>query len=622
MATKANAHYVDCDINPTSDSWDCGGAGQADTYEYSYFSENSSVWGIPIEDGTPLTLPAGQAVIDRGGGIVGVPCPGNPFVAGQEVYLHGLTAYGTSAKTLTSGTTASELQFAANYVAETATGDEIPVCEFADTDVGNGRMVQDSNGNLYVGHVWNSGDQSYITKIDPDGVKAYLTGFAAPSYTSRVTGLAITDDDKYLYIGAYPRTLIKYSLTTSTVVWEVLAAEALSVGYNLAIDSSENIYIQIRTDAIHKINPVTHTGAALTTMGQRPHKQVIADIGYDIAVDNALGIVIAGGRMYCSTVLGPDKIALMYNLCVRTFDNSQGDTVCAGGTYVSGSLTITREITADDILVFGGYIYVLGGDYIYKYQWTGIALSEITYVSAPTYNCAIWADAWGNIVVTRKSWLNTVTDPFYYYDKDLNYLSDIENIPNTVLRTMSEDVAGGLYAGGNVADRGEPGGLPSGVTADQSRALWSPSDYSHLNGEEVQVLGDGAYLGEDTVASGAVTLDDDTTTNHVGLAYTSKLQPMKMDGEAHVKSIKRLYAQLYNTLGGRYGEELARLWEIVFKDRDGTFGSSPSLFEGHKELDFDGSYSRQGDVWIVQDDPLPMTVLGLIARVLMEDGMR
>ena len=161
---------------------------------------------------------------------------------------------------------------------------------------------------------------------------------------------------------------------------------------------------------------------------------------------------------------------------------------------------------------------------------------------------------------------------------------------------------------------------PNTARPIQDRALWYPADWTHLEGEEVQVLGDGAYLGVDTVASGEITLDDNTTTNHVGLAYTSKLIPMKVDSIIYLKRIAKTYLQFYNTLGGKYGETLLTLYPIIFRSQTDDFGDSADLYSGYKELGFEGSYTRHGNIWVTQDIPLPMTLLGIVLNLTMDDG--
>ena len=160
-------------------------------------------------------------------------------------------------------------------------------------------------------------------------------------------------------------------------------------------------------------------------------------------------------------------------------------------------------------------------------------------------------------------------------------------------------------------------------TRDQARDLYFPGSHSHLEGETVQVLGDGAYLGTEAVSSGVVALDDDTTTNHVGLAFTSTLKPMKIDldrlGIATIKKIVTAIISFYDTLGGEYGDTSTNMYPIIFRDRDDAFGSPPSLFTGPKELAYETDYTREGDVIIIQEQPLPMTVRGIILPVGVYD---
>lgn len=153
----------------------------------------------------------------------------------------------------------------------------------------------------------------------------------------------------------------------------------------------------------------------------------------------------------------------------------------------------------------------------------------------------------------------------------------------------------------------------------QARDVWYPSNHSHLNGQEVQVLGDGAYLGTETVASGVVALDDGTTVNHVGLAYTSTVEPTKLDldktGLATTKKIVKAIVSFFDTLGGNIGDSTTSTHPIIFRDNTDSFGSPPSLFSGIKEQPFDAQYEREGNVVITQDQPLPMTIRGIILPV-------
>ncbi|NIR25978.1 MAG: hypothetical protein GWN77_03280, partial [Gammaproteobacteria bacterium] len=51
----------------------------------------------------------------------------------------------------------------------------------------------------------------------------------------------------------------------------------------------------------------------------------------------------------------------------------------------------------------------------------------------------------------------------------------------------------------------------------------------HIEAETYVATGDAGYAGTGTIASGAATLDDFYNTVHIGLPYTSKVQPMRLE---------------------------------------------------------------------------------------------
>src|SRR5690606_27840500 len=116
---------------------------------------------------------------------------------------------------------------------------------------------------------------------------------------------------------------------------------------------------------------------------------------------------------------------------------------------------------------------------------------------------------------------------------------------------------------------GEPGDaqedafyVDSGLTYD-GPATTTISGLGHLEGETVQVLGDGAVQPNKVVQGGTITLTRAANKVHVGLPMVSRLVPMRLeagatDGTAQGK-IKRVHSatvRFLDTLGGligRYG---------------------------------------------------------------------
>ena len=156
--------------------------------------------------------------------------------------------------------------------------------------------------------------------------------------------------------------------------------------------------------------------------------------------------------------------------------------------------------------------------------------------------------------------------------------------------------------------------LDSYITATPAGTTVSGLD--HLEGETVQVLGDGVVQTETTAgdfivgggakATGVITVPLGLTTVQVGLGYTSTIVPMDIDleglGLAVTTRINRTFVNVHDTVGGKIGPDTSHLEDIVI----GT-----TLTTGFKKVSIPGGYKRDTDITIQQTQPLPMTVLGL-----------
>ena len=105
---------------------------------------------------------------------------------------------------------------------------------------------------------------------------------------------------------------------------------------------------------------------------------------------------------------------------------------------------------------------------------------------------------------------------------------------------------------------------------------------------------------------------------HIGLQVVSKLQPMKIDGEADVKRIHKIIPDVYESVGGEYGKELTDMYSMELRDSNDPMDRDGDLKTGYVELPFKGEYDRQADIWITQDIPLPMNVLGIGVNLAKE----
>jgi hypothetical protein len=149
------------------------------------------------------------------------------------------------------------------------------------------------------------------------------------------------------------------------------------------------------------------------------------------------------------------------------------------------------------------------------------------------------------------------------------------------------------------------------------------SGLDHLEGKTVSILGDGAVLPDQVVSGGAVTLPGGQTVSkaHIGLPFTTIIEPMRLDvdnivgiTQGQTKRISELNLRFLNTLGCKVGDTLAGVRALSFRDTAMPMDASPPLFTGDKQYEFDGDFDYDVPVFIVQDQPLPLTLLAIVIR--------
>ncbi len=166
------------------------------------------------------------------------------------------------------------------------------------------------------------------------------------------------------------------------------------------------------------------------------------------------------------------------------------------------------------------------------------------------------------------------------------------------------------------------------AAADWSLCATVIAGLDHLIGETVTILADGATHPNRVVAAdGSVTLERPTARAHIGLGFTSRLTTMdieagSMDGAAQGKSrrVHRVIVRLNNSLGMRVGTELGATEDIVFRAAATAMDQSPPLFTGDKFVAFPKGWSTQATVTVLQEQPLPCTVIALIPQLTTMDG--
>jgi hypothetical protein len=171
-----------------------------------------------------------------------------------------------------------------------------------------------------------------------------------------------------------------------------------------------------------------------------------------------------------------------------------------------------------------------------------------------------------------------------------------------------------------------------GVSYDGS-AITAMTGLGHLDGAEVQILGDGAVYDNQTPASGSVTLEvagdlTSATVVQAGLKYTSVLEPMRLDSDpllgntqGHRKMISEVFVRFYKSLGMTWNNGIQD-YTLPFRDTEDEMDESPPLFTGEKKINWDSTYGEDPEnndpkLIIKQEQPLPMTVLALIVKYIV-----
>lgn len=152
------------------------------------------------------------------------------------------------------------------------------------------------------------------------------------------------------------------------------------------------------------------------------------------------------------------------------------------------------------------------------------------------------------------------------------------------------------------------------------------SGLTHLEGQSVQILADGARVADRVVSGGQVTLDEAASKVHVGLGYTSRLVPMRFeagaaDGTAQgrTKKLGRAVVRLFLTgEGSFYGDgtpggpmdpfDLRRAVDLMSTAVPLYTGDTPAL-------DVPGGWGQNGLFAWEHRGPTPCTVVAVMPQL-------
>lgn len=143
------------------------------------------------------------------------------------------------------------------------------------------------------------------------------------------------------------------------------------------------------------------------------------------------------------------------------------------------------------------------------------------------------------------------------------------------------------------------------------------SGLDHLEGETVDIVGDGGYRGTKVVSGGAVTLDDPFSQIEVGLHYDSTVTTMRPSipnviTEGIPRNWIKIWARLFESYGGKLNNE-----QILYRPAD--LDALAGVFTGDRETTSQRGIDTEGRITFLQDQPYPFTLLALFGTINFGD---
>jgi hypothetical protein len=141
-----------------------------------------------------------------------------------------------------------------------------------------------------------------------------------------------------------------------------------------------------------------------------------------------------------------------------------------------------------------------------------------------------------------------------------------------------------------------------------------------LEGKTVSILTRGAVHPQRVVTSGSITLTRPSCKVQVGLPYQSDVQTLPLTlqidgyGQGRQKNINKAWLRVFKSSGIFVGPDEDNLVEAKQRTTE-AYGVAPALKSQEIEVMTTPSWADSGQVYIRQDDPLPLTLVGLTLQV-------
>lgn len=148
----------------------------------------------------------------------------------------------------------------------------------------------------------------------------------------------------------------------------------------------------------------------------------------------------------------------------------------------------------------------------------------------------------------------------------------------------------------------------------------------HLEGQSVSVLADGGVVNGLTVSGGSITLPSPVTKVVAGYGFQAQLQTMYLDLGQEINSIQgkrkkvgALTVRVKDSRGLKAGRTFKLITPLKELNRVTLMGLPVQLITSDERIIMDPLWDVPGQICLQVDDPLPVTVLGVIPEVVIGD---
>lgn len=182
---------------------------------------------------------------------------------------------------------------------------------------------------------------------------------------------------------------------------------------------------------------------------------------------------------------------------------------------------------------------------------------------------------------------------------------------------------GAYTSGGSVYDSTDGTAFTTYISGGKlNKKVTAISGLSHLEGETVKILGDGAIMPDETVASGAITLDSAVSVAQIGLAYSHKIKTLKFEGGTAAgtaigkpKQVFGITFVVLNSHTVNFGRDADNLDKIDFREVSDAMDAAVPFYTGERFVEFAGDWNTDSRIYIEDDDPVPFTLLAMAPEI-------